>query len=74
MSKETYVEHADMHYIFIVPVYVRYLYKTKTSTLNRERDYQKLSSLVNQLNDEDNKSVATTLKENGDMQIGSYQI
>ena len=29
-------------------------WKTKTSTLNRERDYQKLSSLVNQLNDEDN--------------------
>jgi len=31
-------------------------YKTETSTLNREREYQKLWSLVNQLNDEDNKS------------------
>jgi len=30
LSKETYVEHADVHYIFIVPVYVRYLYEGET--------------------------------------------
>jgi len=42
-------------------------WKTKTSTLNRERDYQKLCRHVKQLNDEDNKRVFTTLKESGDM-------
>ena len=30
LSKETYVEHAYVHYICIVPVYVRFLYEGET--------------------------------------------